>query len=188
MIPKPHQKSFSTLVGMSMIQLLSLVKNHHLSSLLGVYKRMNKVQLINALRKYEKTVTSLPKPAKQPGKQPAKQPAKQRVKQPAKQPAKPPPAPKKPKSTVSRTKSVNISNKPSKKRITPTLVKSTSAEPFESKGSKGVATYSQAIKNLEKKASKLDASKKGKKLISNTPVRRSARIKTINNYRMGRNY
>ena len=163
-----------------MIQLLSLVKNHHLSSLLGVYKRMNKVQLINALRKYEKTVPSLPKPGKQP--------AKQRVKQPAKQPAKPPPAPKKPKSAVSRTKSVNISNKPSKKRITPTLVKSTSAEPFESKGSKGVATYSQAIKNLEKKASKLDASKKGKKLISNTPVRRSARIKTINNYRMGRNY
>lgn len=171
MLPKPHGKSYPTLVGMSMASLLQLVKDHHLASLLGVYKRMTKTALVNALRKYEKKV---------PGSKDAKPKTKA--------PRAAPPAPKKPKSAVARTAKPNITNKPpQKKRIAPTLVKSTSAEPFESKGGpKGVTTYNKAIKNIEKKAAAMDASKKGKKLVSNSPVRRSARIKTINNYRTGR--
>lgn len=173
MLPKPHGKAYPALVGMSMSQLLQLVKDHHLASLLGVYKRMAKTALVNALRKYEKKV-----------------PGSKAAKPKTKAPPAVPPAPKKPKSAVARTTKPNITNKPPpKKRIAPTLVKSTSAEPFESKGGpKGVATYNKAVKKIEKKAAAMDASKKGKKLVSNSPVRRSARIKTINNYRTGRNY
>ena len=182
MLPKPHGKAYPTLVGMSMASLLQLVKDHHLASLLGVYKRMAKTELINALRKYEKKV---------PGsKSKAAAISKPKMKVP-----KAPPAPKKPKVAAARTTSKpkqinmpNITNKPTKKRIAPTLIKSTSAEPFESKGPKGVTTYTKAIKKIETKAAAMDASKKGKKLVSNTPVRQSARIKTINNYRTGRKY
>ena len=175
MLPKPHGKSYPALVGMSMTQLLKLVKDHHLASLLGVYKRMAKTELVNALRKFEKRVSAVPKKDKA---------------------RTAPPAPKKPKSAVARTSKTpkavsmpNITNKPSKRRIAPTLIKSTSAEPFESKGGpKGVTTYNEVVKKIEKKAAAMDASKRGKKLVSNTPVRRSARIKTVNNYRTGRNY
>lgn len=178
MLPKPHGISYPALVGMTMASLLQLVKDHHLASLLGVYKRMAKTELINALRKYEKKV---------PG---SKSKAAAISKPKTKAPPAAPPAPKKPKSAVARTTKPNITNKPPpKKRIAPTLVKSTSAEPFESKGGpKGVTTYNKAVKKIEKKAAAMDASKKGKKLVSNTPVRQSARIKTINNYRTGRNY
>lgn len=172
MLPKPHGKSYPTLVGMSMASLLQLVKDHHLASLLGVYKRMTKTALVNALRKYEKKV-----------------PGSKAAKPKTKAPPAAPPAPKKPKSAVARTtKQPNGTSKPpQKKRIAPTLIKSTSAEPFGGKGGpKGVATYNKAVKKIEKKAAAMDASKKGKKLVSNSPVRRSARIKTINNYRTGR--
>lgn len=177
MLPKPHGKAYPALVGMSMSQLLQLVKDHHLASLLGVYKRMAKTALINALRQYEKKV---------PG-------SKLKAAAISKSKPKAPPAPKKPKVAVARTtqqkRMPNITNKPTKKRIAPTLIKSTSAEPFESKGGpKGVTTYNKAVKKIEKKAAAMDASKKGKKLVSNTPVRQSARIKTINNYRTGRTY
>ena len=178
MLPKPHGKAYPALVGMSMASLLQLVKDHHLASLLGVYKRMAKTELINALRKYEKKV---------PG-------SKSKAVAISKPKTKAPPAPKKPKVAVARTtqpkQMPNITNKPAKKkRIAPTLIKSTSAEPFESKGGpKGVTTYNKAVKKIEKKAAAMDASKKGKKLVSNTPVRQSARIKTINNYRTGRTY
>ena len=177
MLATPHKKNYSQLVNMSMKALLKLVQDHNLSHLLGVYRRMNKTSLVNALRKYEKsTVNSTPT-------------VKQRSAKPArKKPKAPSPnitnkAPKKPKAT-----SPNITNKAPKKRITPTLVKSTSAEPFQSKGTKGEMTYSKTVRNIEKKAAAMDASKKGKKLISNTPVRKSARIQTINNYKTGKSY
>ena len=162
MLATPHRLNYSQLVNMSMKALLKLVQDHNLSHLLGVYRRMNKTSLVNALRKYEKsTVNSTPT-------------VKQRSAKPAR---------KKPKAT-----SPNITNKAPKKRITPTLVKSTSAEPFQSKGTKGEMTYSKTVRNIEKKAAAMDASKKGKKLISNTPVRKSARIQTINNYKTGKSY
>lgn len=180
MLPKPHGKAYPALVGMSMAQLLQLVKDHHLASLLGVYKRMAKTELVNALRKYGKKV-------------PGSKSKAAAISTPKMKVPKAPAAPKKPKGAVARTtqqkRMPNITNKPTKKRIAPTLIKSTSAEPFESKGGpKGVTTYNKAIKNIEKKAAAMDASKKGKKLVSNTPVRQSARIKTINNYRTGRKY
>lgn len=110
MLPKPHGKACPALVGMSMASLLQLVKDHHLASLLGVYKRMAKTELINALRKYEKKV---------PGsKSKAAAISKPKMKVP-----KAPPAPKKPKVAVARTtqqkRMPNITNKPTKKRIAP---------------------------------------------------------------------
>jgi hypothetical protein len=158
MLPKPHHTPYSTLVGMTMKQLLQLVKDHHLSSLLGVYKRLQKTGLVNALRKYEKTVTATATP-------------KKKIKSPPPSPPKrPPPSPPK-----------DLVNKP-KKRITPMLIVSKSAEPFGSKGPDGVVSYSKVVASIAKKAAAMDKDKRGKKLISNSPVRRSARIKTINKY------
>lgn len=170
-IATPHRKSQNTLASMSMKSLLKLVKDHHLAQHLGVYKRMNKADLITALGRYEKSTPS--KMAKAKAVAPTTAPA----------------APKKPAASKRRTPShMNITNKAPKRRIKPTVVKSTSGEPFASKGPKGVTTYGNAVRKIEKKAAAMDASSKGKKLISNTPVRRSARIKTINNYRTGRAY
>ena len=167
----PHNKGYGQLVGMSMKALLKLVKDHNLAQHLGVYRRMGKTALVNALRKYEKNTPS-PVTAKA-------------VK--ARQP-KVPSAPKKPKASKQRIPPTNISNKAPKKRITPTLIKSTSAGPFQSKGTKGEVTYSKTVRNIEKKAAAMDAPTKGKKLIPNTPVRKSARINTINNYKTGKSY
>ena len=143
MLPKPHGKAYPALVGMSMASLLQLVKDHHLASLLGVYKRMAKTELINALRKYEKKV-------------PGSKSKAAAISTPKMKVPKAPPAPKKPKVAVARTtqqkRMPNITNKPTKKRIAPTLIKSTSAEPFESKGGpKGVTTYNKAIKKSKKR-------------------------------------
>jgi len=159
MEPKPHGKNFATLAAMTMAQLTKLVKDHHLTSVIGLYHRMRKAGLVNALRKHEKKISHSPKAP---------------PKSPPKQTSSPKQAPK------------DLVNKPARKRITPTLVKSTSGEPFASKGPKGVITFNKVVNSIEKKAKAMDSSGKGQKLISNSPVRRSARIKTVNDYRSGR--
>ena len=55
---------------------------------------------------------------------------------------------------------------------------------MKSKG-KGSSSFADAVSSIEAKASKMDKSKKGKKLVS-SPVKKSREPKTKNNYRTGR--
>ena len=101
------------------------------------------------------------------------------------------------------------SPKPKKKRIAPTLIQPTpKASPPKPKKKKRIAptiiqnapkgsplrgkgygtAYDDTLARLEKNARAMDQSKKGKKLISNTPVKKSKEPKTKGNYRTGRNY
>lgn len=58
---------------------------------------------------------------------------------------------------------------------------------MKSKG-KGSSSFADAVSSIEAKAAKMDKSKKGKKLVSNSPVKKSREPKTKNNYRTGRNF
>ena len=74
-----------------------------------------------------------------------------------------------------------------KKRIAPTIIQNApKGSPLRGKGF-GTA-YDDTLARLEKNARAMDQSKKGKKLISNTPVKKSKEPKTKGNYRTGRNY
>ena len=74
-----------------------------------------------------------------------------------------------------------------KKRIAPTIIQNApKGSPLRGKGF-GTA-YDETLARLEKNARAMDKSKKGKKLISNTPVKKSKEPKTKGNYRTGRNY
>ena len=62
------------------------------------------------------------------------------------------------------------------------------AAPLRTATSKGMATYQKTIDNLARKAATMDQSKKGQRLLSNAPVKRSKQVKTVNNYHSGKNY
>ena len=92
---------------------------------------------------------------------------------------KPTPKPATPKPTTPKPKK--------KKRIAPTIIQNApKGSPLKGKGF-GTA-YDDALARLEKNARAMDQSKKGRKLISNTPVKKSKEPKTKGNYRTGRNY
>ena len=74
-----------------------------------------------------------------------------------------------------------------KKRIAPTIISNApKGSPLKGKGY-GTA-YDKTLARLEKNAKTMDESKKGKKLISNAPIKKSKEPKTKGDYRTGRNY
>jgi hypothetical protein len=150
---------------MKITELKSLVKEHNLHNQIKRYTTMKKSALIDALMEHQ---------AKRRGR-PKKEAPSTAL----------PPTPKK-KQAVARTPQ----DKPKpKRRIAPMLVSTeTGKSPMKSKGGKGSSTFADVVSNIEQKAAKMDQSKRGKKLLSNSPVKKSKEPKTKNDYRTGRNY
>lgn len=162
---KVHKKTREELKAMKVGELKAMVKRHNLHNQIKGYTLMKKAALVDALMKHSK------------------------VKEDAV-----PAAPTKKKGTVARTPAASPPPPPKrgrgrpKKRIAPTLVSDeTGKAPMKSKG-KGSSSFADAVSSIEAKAAKMDKSKKGKKLVSNSPVKKSREPKTKNNYRTGRNF
>ena len=158
---KQHKKSREELKAMKVVELRALVKKHNLHNQIKIYTTMKKPELVDALMTHS------------------------RVKEDTLQT---PTAPKKTKASVARTPQDKPKRGRPKKRIAPTLISDeTGKAPMKSTG-KGSSSFADAVSSIAAKASKMDKSKKGKKLVSNSPVKQSREPRTRNNYRTGRNF
>ena len=75
---------------------------------------------------------------------------------------------------------------PKKKRMVMTMIHPKKKLP--AMGDERAKAEDAYFKRIEKEAREKDTSGRGKKLISNSPVKKSKEPKTINDYRTGRNY
>ncbi len=193
---KAHSKSRDELKAMKVKELKAMVKEHNLHNQIKGYAAMKKAALVDALMQHssakdaggvkpldEKALLKkhggfLAEHQKVEGKKKRGRPKKV-VETPAA----------KPKRKLMPLANVMRGPGRPKKRIAPTLVSTDTGKvsPMKGKG-KGSSSFADAVSNIEKKASKMDKSKKGKKLISNAPVKKSKDPKTKNNYRTGRNF
>ena len=76
---------------------------------------------------------------------------------------------------------------PEKKRIAPTMIQ-TATKLGPMRGGGCGSQWDETLKRLEKEGRAMDASAKGKKLVSNSPVAKSREPKTKGNHRTGRNF
>lgn len=156
---KVHKKTREELKAMKVVDLKAMVKRHNLHNQIKGYTTMKKENLIESLMLFSRVMYN-----------PSKAPKK------------------KTKASVAQTPEEKPKRGRPKKRIAPTLISDEVGKaPMKSKG-KGSSSFSDAVSNIEKKANKMDKSKKGKKLVSNSPVKKSKEPKTLNNYRTGRNF
>ena len=156
---KVHKKTREELKAMKVVDLKAMVKRHNLHNQIKGYTTMKKENLIESLMLYSRVMYN-PSKAPKKGKQ----------------------------APVAQTPEEKPKRGRPKKRIAPTLISDeVGKSPMKSKG-KGSSSFSDAVSNIEKKANKMDKSKKGKKLVSNSPVKKSREPKTKNNYRTGRNF
>lgn len=192
---KAHSKSRDELKAMKVKELKAMVKDHNPHNQIKGYTTMKKGGLIDALMQHSSAKDVGLKPLsekellkkhggflaehqKAEGKKKRGRPKKVVETPPAKRKLMP----------LTNTMRGKGPGRP-KKRIAPTLVSTDTGKssPMKGKG-KGSSTFEDAVSNIAKKATKMDKSKKGKKLISNTPVKKSKEPKTKNNYRTGRNF
>ena len=166
--------NFFELAQKNVKEIRSLVRKHNLHTQIKGYGTMKKTELIQALLQKNPPKSGAVAAPPMIAKKPKPPPARRKMQAVGRTPATPKPNPK---------------PKP-KRRIAPTLVTSATgtAAPLRTASSKGMATYQKTVDNLTKKAATMDKSKRGQRLLSNSPVKRSKQVKTVNNYRSGKNY
>lgn len=172
---KVHKKSRDELKAMKVVDLKAMVKRHNLHNQIKNYTTMKKAALVDNLMLFSRVVYNASSSASPPPKKRGR-------------PSKAMPAAPKKAQAAARTPQDKPKRGRPKKRIAPTLISDeTGKAPMKSKG-KGSSPFADAVSSIEAKASKMDKSKKGKKLVSNSPVKKSREPKTKNNYRTGRNF
>lgn len=173
---KVHKKSRDELKAMKVVDLKAMVKRHNLHNQIKNYTTMKKAALVDNLMLFSRVVYNASSSASPPPKKRGR-------------PSKATPAAPKKAQAAARTPQDKPKRGRPKKRIAPTLLSDETgkAPPMKSKG-KGSSSFADAVSSIEAKASKMDKSKKGKKLVSNSPVKKSREPKTKNNYRTGRNF
>jgi hypothetical protein len=187
-----HSHSKDELSAMKITALKSLVKEHNLHNQIKGYSTMKKAGLVEALMEHSnRRARGRPKKDNEPPPAPKKIQAVARTKKSTPNPVR--------KNAQFLQEHQEMEQrrqegdaKPKrgrpKKRIAPTLISSETGKPaMKSKGGGG-SRYADVVSDIARKASSMDQSKRGKKLISNTPVKPSKEPKTMNDYRTGRNF
>jgi hypothetical protein len=187
-----HSHSRDELSAMKITALKSLVKEHNLHNQIKGYSTMKKAGLVEALMDHSnRRARGRPKKDNEPPPAPKKIQAVARTKKSTPNPVRKNAQFLQEHQEMEQRRQEGDS-KPKrgrpKKRIAPTLISSETGKPaMKSKGGGG-SRYADVVSDIARKASSMDQSKRGKKLISNKAVKPSKEPKTKNDYRTGRNF